>query len=390
MFSIVQRPRGNNYSMFENEITKNYFDKAKKSDIIRNESSLFLKRIIAVKSQDSKKIKSHNSNSNMNYSSEVNKKYYKNEMNKTMTGNITSILKKGNLLIDYNKNHYKSKNKSKNKNKNINFPSPENISRKIYVNKNRYLRNSVKREKQKINDKIQIFNNSNNKNKVLRKQNIDKKINAKKQTHLLNTTDSTELSCSSLYTNKFIRKPIVIKYEISSNKNNLYNNYNYNTNKIFNKTCYNYYKNTNKNIRDESKEKEKEKEKERKRVMSKTDLRIKPLMINEIIEKNRRGNSELFRNFKDLEKKSLELSKRKIKKNFSHKTFDFKKVHDLANVKQSYDNIQKSKSKNKNLNIKKENKNIEKNEINDKINEKNNSLLKLLNFKLLNNKNRLL
>ena len=84
MFSIVQRPRGNNYSMFENEITKNYFDKAKKSDIIRNESSLFLKRIIAVKSQDSKKIKTHHSNSNMNYSSEINKKYYKNEMNKKM------------------------------------------------------------------------------------------------------------------------------------------------------------------------------------------------------------------------------------------------------------------------------------------------------------------
>lgn len=61
---------------------------------------------------------------------------------------------------------------------------------------------------------------------------------------------------------------------------------------------------------------------------------------------------ELFRNFEDLEKKSIEISKRKINKNNSNKYFfSVKKDNDLKEIKQSLDNIRtKLTSRNKYIN----------------------------------------
>ena len=347
MLSIGLKPREKIISEMEKEMKKRFFDKAQKSYIIHNDSSLFLKRVMSFKSRDSKKIKSNNYHSmSFNHSYDLNNIniYYNNETNKT------PIFKKKNLLIDFKKNIYHH-------NKNINYDSQKDISCKIYVNKNRNLGNSVKKERQKTKDGANISNNNNNK---IKKKNIEKKLNAKKKSQLLNTTDSTELSCSSLYNNKLVRKPIVIRFE------NILN------------TSYCSI-NKDKQIQDENEEKQKQKQKKRGRERAKSDLRIKPEIFFETIEKKRK-KSELFRNFKDLEEKSFEINKRKMKKNLSFGTLDFKKVNNLSNVRQSFDKIRQSKSKNKDKNQKKEK--------NDRRNERNNGFFNLLNFKLLNNKNR--
>jgi hypothetical protein len=98
----------------------------------------------------------------------------------------------------------------------------------------------VKKERQKTKDGTNISNNNNK----IKKKNIEKKLNAKKKSQLLNTTDSTELSCSSLYNNKLVRKPIVIRFE------NILN------------TSYCSI-NKDKQIQDENEEKQKQKQKKR-------------------------------------------------------------------------------------------------------------------------------
>ena len=100
------------------------------------------------------------------------------------------------------------------------------------------------------------------------------------------------------------------------------------------------------------------------------------------IEKNQK--TELFRNFEDLEKKSLEISRRRPQKNFSNKNFfNFKKNNDLREIKLSLEAI-------KTKNIFKQHKNKKK--MNKIININNNSSIN--NIKKLfivksNNKNKI-
>ena len=353
MFS-TEKPKESICSKLENESKKDFLEQTKKSESIHNNSSLFLKKIISVKNKDLNNKYFHN----LDHSSDLKNISYLNDMRKTKTNNKTSFFKKDNLLIDLNISP--TQNYS-----NINIFSPSNISQKIYVNKNKNLGYNNQKDKDRIDDESNIF--YNNAKRII-KQKIIKKTNSKNNNYYVNT----ELSATSLYKNKFIRKPVVIKFENGFNINNIYNNSN-----IFNNSCTSTSK--NKDTQDENEKEENKKAKMKERV--KTDLRIKPYVFYE--KKN--GKSELYRNFKDLEEKSKEICKRRTKKNLSDKTFDFKKDIDLVDVRQSFEFIKNSKSKNKDkkiINDKKKRQN--------KINKRNNILNCnkniLFNSSKLNNK----
>ena len=341
MFSN-EKPKESICFKLENESKKKFLEKTKKSEIIQNNNtSLFLKKIISVKNKDLNNKYFHN----LDHSSDLkNTRYLNNNMRKTNTNNRTSFFKKDNLLIDFNISP--TQNYS-----NINIYSPYNISQKIYVNKNKNLGYCIQKDKERIDDESNIF--YNNPKRII-KQKIIKKINSKNNNHYINT----ELSASSLYKNKFIRKPVVIKFEngFNINSNSIYNNSN-----IFNNSCTSTSK--NKDTQDEKEEEENKMAKKKEKV--KTDLRIKPYIFYE----KKKEKSELYRNFKDLEEKSKEICKRKTKKNLSVKTFNFKKDTDLVDVRQSFEFIKNSKSRNKDKKIS----NDKKKRLN-KINKRNNLL----------------
>ena len=238
-----------------------------------------------------------------------------------------------------------------------------NLSPKFILNKS----SSTKLLNEKMDYDSFYYNDDNS----ILKQKILKKLKSAKKTKLLNFTNSPHetsydnnknLYCQTIQ-NHLLRKPVVIKFEKGININNIYNN-------------SNIYNNNNDKIQiNEIKKIDK---------LTLTENRYKNKDPFDFDKKH-----ELFRNFEDLEKKSIEISKRSIlKKNFSNKNFfDIKKDNNLKEIKQSLDAIRtKNKSKKKIGNNK-----IYNNTINNQkyIKNKNNSLenIKKLFIKKNNNLN---
>ena len=285
-----------------NQRKKSLFDKKKNFEIVQNNNSLFLNKIQSLLEETL----NNNNNSDMfnslNTSTDLKNSYVNSEMEKPMIKNKTSFFNNNNLII-----HLKAITPHNTiETGNLNFLSPKNncCTKKILVNKNKNLGNFIK-EKESINSpKIR---NSNDNFKRILKHRMIKKVNSN-NINLINT----DLSLSSLYKNKIIRKPVIIKFENDFNINNIYNN-----SRIYNHSSKNSYKNI--------------------KIKSKEEYSNGGKTINV-------PNSELFRNYKDLEKKSLEISKRKLRKNSSNKINCFKKEIDLDDIKHSFEELKNSKS----------------------------------------------
>ena len=171
------------------------------------------------------------------------------------------------------------------------------------------------------------------KQKILKKLNLKKKINNENsntnisdKTKNINNISLNKISLiTSKYKNNYIRKPLLIKIEKGININNIYNNSN----------IYNNNITTPASLSKES------------LIKSYTERRIYPInYLNKKIEKNKNNKSELFRNFKDLEKKSEEISKKIKKKTDSNISFKLKKNNNLLDIKQSLEDIRIKENKN--------------------------------------------
>ena len=171
------------------------------------------------------------------------------------------------------------------------------------------------------------------KQKILKKLNLKKKINNENsntnisdKTKNINNISLNKISLiTSKYKNNYIRKPLLIKIEKGININNTYNNSN----------IYNNNITTPASLSKES------------LIKSYTERRIYPInYLNKKIEKNKNNKSELFRNFKDLEKKSEEISKKLKKKTDSNISFKLKKNNNLLDIKQSLEDIRIKENKN--------------------------------------------
>ena len=312
------------------------FDKTKNSEILQNNKSLFLQKILSMKNQSliNQSLKNNTSEivSNLNSSSDLKSTNIIDETNKTMIRNKTSFFNKNNLVIDLkiNKTHNNSKK---------DLFTPNNISQKIHVNKNKNLGNYPSKEKSY--EKI-LYNSSNyninnykcNYKKVL-KQKLTKRTKNLK-VHFI----GENLSPSCSYKNKFIRKPVVIKFENGFNINNL----SYNSN-LYNNSFANSCKNLNIENKTKRQSKNKEINTEKENRSGEIKIKIKPNIFNE-----KKNGTELYRNYIDLEKKSLEISQRKIRRNITCKSNDFKKDINLGEIKESLRTIKSnsnSKSKDK-------------------------------------------
>ena len=171
------------------------------------------------------------------------------------------------------------------------------------------------------------------KQKILKKLNLKKKINNENsntnisdKTKNINNISLNKISLiTSKYKNNYIRKPLLIKIEKGININNIYNNSN----------IYNNNITTPASLSKES------------LIKSYTERRIYPInYLNKKLEKNKNNKSELFRNFKDLEKKSEEISKKLKKKTDSNISFKLKKNNNLLDIKQSLEDIRIKENKN--------------------------------------------
>ena len=303
----------------EKERKRDDFEKTQKTKIILKEGSQYLNKIPSVINYPLKKGVLKNKNSeilnNCNFSA-----YMKNtnDISPTITKNKASFFPKKELIIDYYINNNLSKSNS-------NFFSLKN--KKIYVNKNKDLGNNIQKEKDKEKEKM-IYNNYTNYTykKIAKQRRIKREYSPK--VHFIDD----DLSHSNSYKNSFIRKPVIIKFEKDFNMNNTYNNTN-----IYN----NEYPNTCKNIDNKNRNRISDINYLEKEIKSYNFYEKKPL------------KSELFRNYLDLEKKSFEISKRKMRKNLSCKSIDFKKDKNLREIKKSLKTIKDSHSKDKKDNNKK-------------------------------------
>ena len=332
------------FNFEKDEQKQNFFDKAKKCDIIRNNNSVFLHKILSFKNQSLldytlRKNESEILN-NSNCSSFETKKFMnKNSSNRSLHRNKTVSIKQNaltTLLAEINFNSPQNNSISR---ENINIFSP-----KIIVNKNKNLGNIVQKDKGKDKNKENerlYLNNYFNKDSAIT---IKSKLKNENQNLSNDYYINPEINFSNLYTSKYLRKPVVIKFNTNINPiNNSSNNVN------INNSCHSAQKidfSMTFNPKEEAKENKFYKER------IKTDERIKPYNFYE----KGQMKPELYRSFEDLERKSLEISKRKMKKNSSTKNQIFKKNTNLEELKESLDNfIQKSKSKKK-MQIKKEKK----------------------------------
>ena len=352
-----------------------FFDKTKKCGIINNNNSVFLNKILSIKNQSLlnnnikkypseifKKINSSSDNkkqNNINNTNNTNRSFNRNnKANEFKQKSLTNLFEE----MDINSPHIIS-------NSNSNIFSPKLVSSKIIVNKNKNLGMSTHKErdkdrdkdkdkdKNKENEKIYLdtyFNKDNTNNKKIKQAKEKERHNLNNEFFL-----NPEISFSNLYTSKYIRKPVVIKFNNAINPINI--NTNTNTSKIINNSynSNNQQKIINFSMTMHDKEENKENNVDKERI--KTDEPIKPYNFYE----KSKLKSELYRSYEDLEKKSMEITRRKLKKNSSSKIENFKKDTNLEDVKESFDNFRnKSKSK------------ILENDINDILDKKRNMINK--------------
>ena len=323
-----------------------FFDKAKKSDIIRNNNSIFLHKILSVKNQ-----------SLLEYTLKKNKSEILNNFESSIK------IKKENSPKGTIRNTHLKQTMSfhqiplSNKLEDIKFNSPKNISNvdlfspkifspKIIVNKNKNLGGFIKKENEKeISLNTTFFNKDNtNSGKIKNKKKIEKENQKENERPSLTFENNAnpDISFSNLYTSNYLRKPVVIKFNNGFNANFMNNN----NNSIHKYNSFNNINNNeqNMNISISSQEKENENKKYKERV--KTDERIKPCNLYE----ENKLKTELFRSFEELERKSMQISKRKLKKKSTYNLPipNFKKEINLADLKESF-YILKSKAKKKNM-----------------------------------------
>lgn len=333
------------FNFGKDEQKKDFFDKAKRCDIIHNNNSVFLHKILSVKNQSllDYTLKHNQSQSLNNLNSSSDTKINSNTASRKNHRTLTTSLKQSpisNLLVD------------------LNYNSPQNSSNlnllfspKIMVNKNKNLGNISLKEKDKDKDKDRICLNTTFFNKCSSSNcRIKEKINNEERPSFKSETSvNPEISFSNLYTNKYLRKPVVIKFNNGFKpdivNNSINSNDNSNSNNLLND---NNDKNEQKiNFPLLSHEKEKDENKERRSCLQrvKTDERIKPYNFYEKTQ----SKSELYRSFEDLERKSIEIKNRKMKKKSEDKISipNFKKDTNLIDLKESLDNYRKSKSKKK-------------------------------------------
>ena len=351
---------------FENDEQKNFFDKAKKCDIIRNNNSVFLKKILSVKNQSL--LDKTLNQSKSQYFKPINTS--PNDQKQLNINNSSS-----NLTIDHKKREDLNFNIlspqinldeiNLNNSFKIEISPRQMLSPKIIVNKNKNLRlNNKSKEKEKEDTKdpllylnhILISERDNINNDKIQRE-LNQKIRERYQLNTINKAYNInpEINFSNLYTKNYIRKPVVIKFKKDFNCKNIKN------------------QNINKNglIQEENKENIPNNNQE-----LNTETYMKPYNFS----KKNNLETELYRSFEDLEKKSLEITKRKKHKNLENYISSFKKENNLEKLKESLDNyrqkikfnLQKKRKKKKNfININSSNNgSIKNNEI--KINNNNN------------------
>ena len=229
MIKMEQHKESICFDFGKDQQKQNFFDKAKKSDIIHNNNSVFLHKILSVKNQsllDYTLKNSHSEIKNLNYSSETKKSNInQSSSNRTLYHNQTETFDQNTLAkllsdINFNSPHSNSNSKA-----NI-FNSP-----KIVVNKNKNLGNinqkgGTDKEKEKENERI-CLNTYFNKDNIYNNKDRSRKENINlSNEYFLNP----EISFSNLYTSKYLRKPVVIKFNNNINPINLINNNSCNNN----------------------------------------------------------------------------------------------------------------------------------------------------------------
>ena len=189
---------------------KDFFDKAKRCDIIHNNNSVFLHKILSVKNQSllDYTLKHNQSQSLNNLNSSSDTKNNSNTVSRKNHRTLTTSLKQtpiSNLLVE------------------LNYNSPQNSSNlnllfspKIIVNKNKNLGNISLKEKEKDKDQEKdriclnttFFNKCSSSNCRIK----EKSKNEERSSFKSETSVNPEISFSNLYTNKYLRKPVVIKF----------------------------------------------------------------------------------------------------------------------------------------------------------------------------------
>ena len=308
---------------FDNDEQKNFFDKAKKSDIIHNNNSIFLQKILSIKNQSLLNQTLRQSKSQIfNNINESNSESKILNLNNSST-NLTLINNKiqntfNNILDEVNlDNSLKKITKS---------PKRKVFSPKIIVNKNRKLCIHKDKDKEQENNKNEgnikeplyllepfTYQDKNNKtiNQTIKEKYCSNTIN-------IDCNITPEISFSNLYTKNYVRKPVVIKFN---------NGFDCKTLKI------------NKKINDISNKENKENIANNSRQLKrmKTEENIKPYGYY----KKNNIETELFRSFEDLEKKSLEISRRKMKNSTISTLSSFKKENNLEKLKESLQNYRR-------------------------------------------------
>ena len=221
------------FNFEKDEQKQNFFDKAKKCDIIHNNNSVFLHKILSVKNQTllNNTLKKNQSEVLKDLNSSSEKRIYKCNSNRTLHRHKTETNQQNNfsnLLSEINFNSPQNNSCSK-----TNIFSPKLSSPKIIVNKNKNLGNAIQKEKDKENENIYLKTYFNKDNSHNDKCGLNKeKINLNNEFFL-----NPEISFSNLYTCKYLRKPVVIKFNsdinpINFNNNNNNNSFNANEQKI--------------------------------------------------------------------------------------------------------------------------------------------------------------
>ena len=320
---------------FENDEQKNFFDKAKKCDIINNNNSVFLRKILSVKNpslleETLKESKSQIFNYLNTYT------YNPNKLNLNYNNSSSNLTIRKNKEEDSFNNIQSPKICLYDINLNNSFKidiSPKKVfSPKIIVNKNKKLGFHIQKEKETNKEQSlysdQSFFSEKDNNIIKNKYNLN----------TINTAFNLnpEISFSNLYNKNYIRKPVVIKFKNGLNNTNIKNQNNLN------------------NKQDFSDVEDKENIQNNNQILKKvkTENKIKP--YNFYKEKNL--ETELYRNYEDLEKKSMEIFKRKKKKSSFNLVQRFKKEDNLEELKESLENYRiKTKYKLKRKKKKKDN-----------------------------------
>ena len=193
-----------------------FFDKAKKSDIIRNNNSIFLHKILSVKNQSLLEytLKKNKSEILNNFESSI-----KIKKENSPKGNIRNTHLKQTMSFHQiplsNKLEDIKFNSPKNIS-NVDLFSPKIFSPKIIVNKNKNLGGFIKKENEKeISLNTTFFNKDNtNSGKIKNKKKIEKENQKENERPSLTFENNAnpDISFSNLYTSNYLRKPVVIKF----------------------------------------------------------------------------------------------------------------------------------------------------------------------------------